>query len=538
MWPTQCKRARIGVRASWEGTGGVPSGNTRSTGAAGRGVLVGREQPLAILRAAIRTGQPCLVRGEAGIGKTTLVREALAGDERPVVAGRGIRVLRDVPYLPLRDAVAELPTVGEPADVVAAVRARHAGAIVLIDDLHWCDTDTLAVLAELCLSQPLVATVRPESSPADELLARLAEVGEVIELGPLDDDAARLLIEHRSPGAPTSDIDRWVEGASGNPLMLEVAASVGVDARGTGPGAAVINAVGSLDAASIDTVARVALAAAPLRIDDRVREVLVAHQFVDVRADGRVELRHDLVAEAALELIGADRRRALDLQFAATATDAAARARHLDAAGRRDEVVEAAVEAAAGAATVWSRAHYLLLAVQHAEAGEQLALRVDVAEQLSRAGQYHEVISVLDGVDIDDTELAIRAGVALARAHWTETQIDEARGDYSCNAAFDGGPRRRGRERTPQPAIENSGRVDFDLRGAIEHGRASLAIARECGDGLVAAHSALGLVLLMVNNPEWSRHIEAAGVYTRRRTRCSRLGRDLRHPALRSLPRR
>ena len=58
-------------------------------------------------------------------------------------------------------------------------------------------------------------------------------------------------------------------------------------------------------------------------------------------------------------------------------------------------------------------------------------------------------------------------------------------------------------------------RVDWDLRGAIALGRQSLAIAQSCGGGFVAAHSALGLALLMVNDPEWSRHLEAAGVYTR-----------------------
>ena len=100
----------------------------------------------------------------------------------------------------------------------------------MIDDLQWCDTDTLAVLEELCLSVPLIATVRPESSPADALIALLTDVGEVVELGPLDRDAARRLVEDRSPGAPTSDVDRWIAGASGNPLMLELAASIGVDA--------------------------------------------------------------------------------------------------------------------------------------------------------------------------------------------------------------------------------------------------------------------------------------------------------------------
>jgi DNA-binding NarL/FixJ family response regulator len=494
----------------------VPVGNARGSVAARHAALFGRTEPLARLDAAVRAGRPFLVRGEAGIGKTVLVREAIAGVERPVVAGRGIRALRDVPYLPLRRAVSDMPTVGERADVVAAVRARHAGAIVMIDDLHWCDTDTLVVLEELCLSMPVVATVRTEASPADALVARLVEVGEVVDLGPLDDEAARRLVEHRCPGAPTSDIDRWVAGASGNPLMLELAASVGADATGTRPGAAVLNAVGSLDAAAVDALARIALAATPLGIDDRARAMLVAHQFVDVLADGRVEIRHDLVGEAAVELIGADRRRALHVELAESAADAAARARHLNGAGRYDEVAAAAVAAAADAETVWSRAQYLLLAAEHAQAGEQLALRVDAAEQLSLAGQYRDVVAVLEGVDVNgDADLAIRAGVALARAYWTETQIEDARRVIAATLDLIAGRGCVAESELLSLQSRILARVDWDLRGAIELGRASLAIARSCGDGFVAAHSALGLALLMVNNPEWSRHIEAAGVYAR-----------------------
>ena len=58
-------------------TGGVPSGNAR--GAVAARVMrrcSAREEPLAVLRGAVASGRPCLVRGEAGIGKTVLVQEA------------------------------------------------------------------------------------------------------------------------------------------------------------------------------------------------------------------------------------------------------------------------------------------------------------------------------------------------------------------------------------------------------------------------------------------------------------------------------
>ncbi len=172
--------------------------------------------------------------------------------------------------------------------------------------------------------------------------------------------------------------------------------------------------------------------------------------------------------------------------------------------------------AAADAATVWSRARYLLLAARHAPAGEQLALRVEAAEQLSLAGRYHDVVSVLEGVNLDgDAELAIRAGVSLARAYWTESQMDKASEVIAEALRLVGGRGCVAESELLSIQSRIVARVDWDLKGAIVLGRRSLEIAQSCGAGFVAAHSALGLALLMVNDPEWSRHIEAAGVYAR-----------------------
>src|SRR5262249_26197965 len=190
--------------------------------------------------------------------------------------------------------------------------------------------------------------------------------------------------------------------------------------------------------------------------------------------------------------------------------------RHLDGAGRTDEVVAAATAAAAEAATVWSRAQYLLLAVRHSRAGEHPALRVDAAEQLSLAGQYREVIAVLEGLDLrGDPDLAVRGGAALGRAYWTGTQIDEGRAATAARPDRVAGSNSVAESELLSLQSRIVARADWDLRGAIALGRQSLAIAQSCGKGFVAAHSALGLALLMVNNAEWSRHVEAAGVYAR-----------------------
>jgi DNA-binding NarL/FixJ family response regulator len=485
-------------------------------GATGSSALYGRAQSLTTLCTAFVDGRSCLVRGEAGVGKTTLIRAAAAESGRVVLTGGGIQVLRDVSYVPLRQALPSLPAVGEPAEMVAFIRERHPDVFLVIDDLHWCDADTIAVLEELCMSLPLVASVRDESPELALLVARITEVGFVLELGPLDDDSARRMIRDRSPGALDSDVERWATAAAGNPLMLDVALSTGVDATGERPGATVFNAIRTRPPTAVDALARLALAGAPAVIDDAARADLVAHRLVEVLSDGRCVPRHDLVAEAALQLVGNERRRALHSELADTADDASERARHLSGAGRSAEIVDAALAAAAEAATVWSRARFLLLAATNSPLGENLGLRVDAAEQLSLAGQYQDVIAVLDGVDLhDEEELAIRAGLALARAYWTETDMDRAR--ETVNATLELVTGRGDVFESDLLSLQSriAARADWDLETAIALGRKSVATAQACGAGLVAAHSALGLALLMANDPEWPEHLEAAGELAR-----------------------
>src|SRR5689334_10470966 len=132
--------------------------------------------------------------------------------------------------------------------------------------------------------------------------------------------------------------------------MLELAASAtDVDEHGLSR-AVVLAAVDALDPDAIDALARLALAATPLALDTAALRVLMNHRLVAVDDDGRARLRHDLVGDAAITLIGDDRRRAIHLDLARHATDAGARARHFDAAGETDDALEWA-RVAAGEAT-------------------------------------------------------------------------------------------------------------------------------------------------------------------------------------------
>jgi tetratricopeptide (TPR) repeat protein len=160
----------------------------------GRTVLVGRDSELSELASAIEsaaTGSPSavLIHGEAGVGKTRLVTEAMARGElrgaralwgrclrfgtaessfQPVgqlltqwfrQAGEGERskVLRDLPTAKLATVA---PIIAEPTEgdegrlipLLATVLERiceQAPTVLVIDDLQWADTTSLDLLAYL-----------------------------------------------------------------------------------------------------------------------------------------------------------------------------------------------------------------------------------------------------------------------------------------------------------------------------------------------------------------------------------------------------
>ncbi|WP_329164540.1 AAA family ATPase [Streptomyces sp. NBC_01267] len=200
--------------------------------------LVGREDELRSFTDAL--AQPpavVLVEGEAGIGKSRLVREALAGHcgtGRPLIAvcppfrealtlGPLVDAVRDacpdgvagLALTPLAGALRpllpewadDLPAAPEPAADAGAARHRLLRALaelldrlgvspLVIEDVHWADDATLDFLLFLTSSPTrdlgLVLTYRPEDVPSDSLLPRLtsrpsAGVRQTrITLGPLD----------------------------------------------------------------------------------------------------------------------------------------------------------------------------------------------------------------------------------------------------------------------------------------------------------------------------------------------------------------
>jgi DNA-binding CsgD family transcriptional regulator/tetratricopeptide (TPR) repeat protein len=265
-------RDRIEDHQRGSGARPVATGGVRLGGAP----VVGREAELTVLRSAVdaatrgRGGAVFLI-GEAGIGKTRLAVEAARYAD-----AAGLRVLRGraaapaVQFRPFAEALLAVSRrSGPPADpdlapyrpalarlvpewaaertaaaddsivvlaegvlrlLVAVGRPR--GAVLVLEDLHDADTDSLAVvdyLVDNAASEPLlvVGTARPEQGRALDLVrgVRSRRSGTVAELGRLAHPAVRQLaagcLGVPAGEVPEAVLDRLSAASDGIPLHAE-----------------------------------------------------------------------------------------------------------------------------------------------------------------------------------------------------------------------------------------------------------------------------------------------------------------------------
>jgi DNA-binding CsgD family transcriptional regulator len=228
--------------------------------------LYGRDRELAFLRNLVdragEGGSAVVVRGEAGIGKSSLV--AASGKH---AAARGMRTLAihgaqseaRLPFAglhqllqPLLGQLGALPSPQRAAleaafglsDAVAPdiflialatlyllVEAAQLAPLLLIaDDAHWVDRptcDVLAFVARRVQFEPVVLVLAVREGIDDPFEA--TELPELV-VGPLDAASAGALLDASAPGLSPAIRDQLLRAAAGNPLaLIELPVALGPD---------------------------------------------------------------------------------------------------------------------------------------------------------------------------------------------------------------------------------------------------------------------------------------------------------------------
>jgi DNA-binding CsgD family transcriptional regulator len=425
-------------------------------------VFVGREQERAridrLLQEA-RAGKSgaLLLHGEAGIGKTALMRWGIGqATGLRVLRARGIETESDIPFAglaelvtPLLDRLDDIPEVQAsalrgalalgpatphdrftvPAGLLSllAVAAEEQPVLVAIDDAQWLDEPSLE--AFLFAGRRLGAEgIAMLGSVRDGTAVAALEVPwlELLRIEPLAEAEARELlgasqVERLAPAVT----DRLVKTAAGNPLaLLEIPRLLSDGQRagrepleeplrpGTGVERAFRRALDELDerahralllAASAHSgrvaVIEPALVEMGLTLADL--EGAEAARMLTV-SDGELEFRHPLLRSTAYHAASAAERRAAHAALAAAAPQGSPeRAWHLAAcAVAPDEEVAAALEAAAldarGRGAHATAARDFGRAAQLTPEDEPRARRLlDAATDAARSGEADRALSVL-----------------------------------------------------------------------------------------------------------------------------------------------
>ena len=365
-------------------------------------------------RARLGSGRVVLVGGEAGVGKTSLVR-AFTGqheNEVRVVWGACEALFTPRPLGPIYDIAQSLDGFAAEPPTTNAERARYFGALLdelrsqptvaVFEDVHWADEATLDALKYLGrrvdhTPSLLVLTFRDDevgvNHPLRQLLGDLPPATTTrVSLLPLTIQAVGELAR-RAEQSPRG----LYEATGGNPFYVtEVLAGEGGDVPATVSDAVLARAsrLSPGGRRLLDAVAVV-----PGSVEIWLLEELagddMAH-LAECLASGMltpsslgVEFRHELGRLAIEHALTPDRR--IDLNEAALRAlaarpeeerDLSALAHHADAAGNGEEVLRFAPAAAARASTVGA----------HREATEQYARALSY-----HAAADHDRLSLLEG---------------------------------------------------------------------------------------------------------------------------------------------
>ena len=200
------------------------------------------------------------IEGEPGIGKSSLVAEALATASQPgwdIGWAGADQLSARLPLRVMQDCLQVRPSSPDPRRAHAAglLRSRRLGpladgdasvkgievlltladelcaaapTVLVVHDLQWADEASLAVWHQLAASISqlrllLVGTCRPTPRPPEVQQVRASVVrrgGQVITLGPLPETDVAALVTAMVGAAPGAGLRRLTARAAGNPLYV------------------------------------------------------------------------------------------------------------------------------------------------------------------------------------------------------------------------------------------------------------------------------------------------------------------------------
>jgi DNA-binding NarL/FixJ family response regulator len=431
-----------------------------------------------------------LVSGEAGIGKTRLLRELL--DDLPADVRVFSAAAEPGSLGRSFDLAAQIAPAGstEPAsDALAAIGSAAADGpvVVVVEDLHWIDVDSAAFIDDVARQAwptlAIIATYRSSDlrrgAPGGDLLLRLERRNEIehVRLDRLDrnevgammtaivgrgvSSAAVEAVTRRSGGVPfvVEELMRFADADACSSDIFEVQLPWSLEE-------AVRHQLADLTSSERVLIDALAVFAQPagfeiltgitgLDEDQLIAQLrgLVERGVIVEPRDDRLWFGHALVADTVLhQLLGRERRRLHERCFETlervAPDDFAGLARHAHGAGRYDEIVQIAVRGARSYLDRGSSFQALRLACDGlAEDGEQVALlevateaawRLDfLPEALEHAHRWFELATV-DRSRIDAMRHVARLHHELADKVASEAMVDQLIAEVERLRASDG----------------------------------------------------------------------------------------------------
>lgn len=528
-------------------------------------MLVERETPLGTLlselaQARLGQGRVAAVFGEAGIGKTSLLR-ALADDAKDcrILWGGCEALSTSQPLGPLYDMMPSLDTeVVEALHeetvpirlfslLLTALQKSPQLVLMIVEDIHWADQATLDLIKFLgrrvgALHLLLVVSYRNDEANSNFPIAGL--LGDLshatvsrIPLAPLSPSAVTAMAEHA--GREGDDLYRVTQG---NPFFVnEILADPADDAKSLPPSIrdAVWARVDRLDAAArgvLETLSIMSGGASRERIAALIPASDLGAIDACVQAGILVEehdvlrFRHELARQAVSSLLPTGQQRALHARIEAELARGggesdrailALRAHHAIGAGDGARVLRLAPLAAAQAARVGA----------HRQAAEHLAAAIVFVAQAppADAAQLHENWSYEAGLgQIDEAVLEARhRAIALwrevgrtdkvglnlrwlSRLHWYRGEVDVAERyiDEAIDTLETIAP-------GPELAMSYSVRSQWHMLNdridpAVRWGKRAIELADRLGEVEVRVHALnnIGTALLLEGNSEGRPYLE------------------------------